>query len=109
MSSAESPSRRLFRGTDARELSLAAANPRVRKIQREIAERYEQLAAIPNDDPIGTFGFGATRREPTLTGTAGSAAARWQEGRAAAAASRSGCDWENEGGAPRYTSSAKTE
>lgn len=95
------------RAAEARQFSLDATHPRVRTIQREIAQRYEQLAAIPNVAPIGAFSLGDSPCDEARTTPASSrGAARWHEDGTVGPASPGGCNWENEGGAPRYAAPA---
>jgi hypothetical protein len=89
-----------YRAAQARQSSLDATNPRVRTIQREIAQRYEQLSIIPNDAPVGDFSLEGSSCHEALT-MARRHAERWQDDRTLACMTAGGCNWENEGGAPQ--------
>lgn len=94
------------RAAEARQFSLDATHPRVRTIQREIAQRYEQLAAIPNDAPVGAFSLRGSPSDAVAPALS-RCAARWHEDRTVGPASPGGCDWEDEGGAPRDAAPAR--
>lgn len=92
------------RAAEARQASLTATNPAVRAIHRELAWRYSQLAGLPDLPPLGGE---IMSEQPRNEVPLGRDRERWEETRTVEAATQSGANWENEGGAPHPRGTAR--